>query len=173
MARQRTPAGTNVREFQPRLWRLPYSLPALLEEVRLEHFRHLPAEIPVNVTTFRPLSCIVHADPVAPAVPRIFVHELLNHEETPREVLRSILKHELLHCVVQPRQIGGEMEPHPPEFLRAERELAPESAGAWRWMRENFGPALRHEREGVKVKPSWQRFADSPRGPYMPPLFPH
>lgn len=160
------------KEFQPLLWRLPYSLPGLLEEVRAEHFRHLPPEIPINVVTWQPLCCIVHMEPVLRTEPRIFVHELLNHVDTPVEVMRFVLKHELLHCVVRPRQVDGEMESHPPEFWRAERELGPEGPGVWRWVEKNLGRGIGHQHQGVFVKRSWKRIADSACTPYMPPLFP-
>lgn len=170
MARLKRPPRDSVHEFQPALSQLPYSLPDLVEEVRAEYFPHISAPVDIAFVAWDSLCCIYTRAAWTGERPRIFVHQLLNHPATPREVMRFILKHELLHCVVLPRQIDGRMQDHPPEFWTAEAALGPERVGAWRWIDANFAACLGSDYWGAYVKRNWKRRVDGPRHPYIPNL---
>jgi hypothetical protein len=53
----------------------------------------------------------------------IRVHPVLDRSWVPRYFVSYIVFHELLHHVVPPARVAGQMLLHPPEFLRREREF--------------------------------------------------
>lgn len=55
----------------------------------------------------------------------IFLHGILNHPQTPEEVIEFILCHELLHLVIPSREVDGHMTSHPPEFQAMEARVYP------------------------------------------------
>jgi hypothetical protein len=62
----------------------------------------------------------------------IRVHPVLDKPWVPRYFLSYIVYHELVHHVVPPVRVGGNVSLHPPEFLRREREFRHyERAIAW------------------------------------------
>jgi len=97
--------------------------------------------------------------------PCIFLHSILNHHQTPELVMDFILTHELLHLVVPPREIGGIVKWHPPEFLEAERRAFPELELAWNWLTSALCPCLKPDpkKEATLVKTSWRRFVRAER----------
>jgi hypothetical protein len=62
----------------------------------------------------------------------IRLHPVLDKAWVPRYFVSYIVYHELVHHVVPPVRMGGQMSLHPPEFLRREREFRHyERAIAW------------------------------------------
>lgn len=89
----------------------------------------------------------------------IRLHAVLNHRDTPQEVIAFVLCHELLHRVIPPREIQGRVVTHPPEFWTAERERAPNRSLAWGWMYVVLRECLKKDekQECMFVKANWKR----------------
>ncbi len=120
-----------------------------------DYFPNLQGFIPFYFVRRGPLACICQWQ----EKPVIYVHEILNHTETPTEVISFIFKHELLHLVIQPRLINGAIKMHPPEFFEAEFLIAPERKNAWYWIWRYLGFYLKRipKKEGVYVKSNWRK----------------
>ena len=59
-----------------------------------------------------------------------------------------VLKHELLHTRIRPREVNGERSAHPPEFWEEENRIAGADKGrAWEWIYGNFYDALKRDTE--------------------------
>ena len=95
----------------------------------------------------------------------MFVHQILNHPDTPWEVASFVCKHELLHLEIPPREINGKIMDHPPEFWDRENAICPEKEIAWAWIWENFWMCIHSDRkrEGIKVLKEWKKHWDQPR----------
>jgi hypothetical protein len=100
----------------------------------------------------------------------VVFHPVLNHRQTPVEVLRFLAKHELTHIVRPPRLIDGYGETHPPEFWEHEAEIGPERYAAWAWIYKNLGRCLRRGDQGIRVTGKWRAIRETARTPYMPSL---
>jgi hypothetical protein len=51
------------------------------------------------------------------------IHPVLDRAWVPRYFVSYVVYHELVHHVVPPLRVGGQMQLHPPEFLRRERDF--------------------------------------------------
>ncbi len=138
---------------QPHLWFTPFSVPEILERVRAEHFPEAPPDVGLFSVNRGPLACIE----VGESSPTIYVHQVLNHAETPEEVFTLICKHELLHLRIEPALEGKRLNQHPSAFWEAEKTIAPERRLAWCWIWENLGDCLRRRPrlERIDVQPRW------------------
>lgn len=116
---------------QAHLWFVPYSVPALLQEVRDRHFPHLTEQIDIYAVKRGSLACIVSAEGRA----AIYVHQILNHGDTPVEVFTYVCKHELLHLQISPAEVNWRMTNHPPDFWRQRRESPQKES----WHGNGFG----------------------------------
>lgn len=134
---------------------LPFSPVELLGEVRSAHFPELGGRIGIHFVERGPLACVCHDDDQAD----LYVHQVLNHDQTPREVVSLICKHLLLHLRVPPREVDGVMVQHPPEFWEAERAISPERTRAWAWVWTNLDACLkrRPKQERIDVLPTWKK----------------
>lgn len=161
------PGRRRPHPFQPALWRTSVDVPALVEEVRALSFPRVPGPVPVFFATHRPLACAI-TQPGELAFPAVYIHQVLNHPETPVEVLRFVVKHELLHLAIPPKRTGRRVQTHPREFWDAEARIAPEALLAWRWVEENLGQCLskRWRAEGIHVTRAWTALEFAPRGPW-------
>jgi hypothetical protein len=133
---------------------LRYSPDALLSDIRQRWFTHHMIHVEWFFIRRGPIACTYRKSDPAP----IYIHELLNHEETPLEVMSLIFKHELLHHVIAPREVDGKIVSHPPEFCEKEQEIAPERDDAWLWINMNFFSCLkrRDKLERIDVLPTWK-----------------
>jgi hypothetical protein len=61
-----------------------------------------------STVTFHHMRALAHVE-VGPSVAVIRIHEVLNREDTPREVLEYVIGHELLHTIVHPREEDGKI----------------------------------------------------------------
>ena len=143
------------------LWYTAFSVGKLLDEIRGQHFPQVPPGIEVCAVDRGSLACICDD----PGGATIYVHQLLNHSDTPIEVFQSIHKHELLHLVFPPREIEGMTRMHPPEFWEAERVLCPERRIAWEWLWYNLSDCLkrRPRLERLDVLGCWKKVWSRPK----------
>lgn len=70
----------------------------------------------------------------------ILVHSILNHQDTPVEVIEFVLRHELLHLMIPPREVDGKCKSHPPEFWETENRVSPMKEPVWDWLFGVLGP---------------------------------
>jgi len=76
------------------------------------------------------------------------MHHALNDPATPDYVFSYVLKHELLHTQIPPREIGDKWSAHPPEFWLEENRIAKaDRVRAWEWLCVNFADALKKDDE--------------------------
>lgn len=156
--------------FQPVASALPFSLTDLMEQVRAVHFPDIEREIEVRIVAAGQLA-FIHHDFMGRQSNLVVFHPVLNHPQTPVEVLRFMAKHELTHiaCRGSPTPDGG-WEPHDAEFWEYEAEVGPEREAAWAWIFKNLGRCLRRERMGLRVSRRWHELRERPRTPYNPTL---
>jgi len=95
----------------------------------------------------------------------VLLHESLNHETTPREVVAYLLKHELLHLECPPAQQEELLVRHGDVFREREREIAPERLLAWTWIYVNLGMHLcvRPLKEQIDLATTWKATWHLPR----------
>ncbi len=155
--------------FQPVILRTPYAFSQVLEEVRAVFFRDLEAELEVRIAAETPLASI-RRHFMGRDRHVVTFHPVLNHPETPREVVRFLSKHELTHLVCPGRNIGGWYTAHPPEFWDHEDSIAPEQQAAWAWIHNNLRHCMRHDHRGVVIDRRWRALRDGRRTPYTPCL---
>jgi hypothetical protein len=138
---------------QPALCFLSFSPHDVLQEVRETHFTDLTSRISLHIVQRGPLACIVCDQDAA----TIYVHQVLNHDETPREVFSLVCKHELLHLRIDPVEQDGMVVQHPPEFWELERSICPERNRAWAWIWTNLHACLKQKPrlERIDVLPNW------------------
>lgn len=114
-----------------------------------------PGEVQVWIRRQPTLACVFRQS--RPVV--IHLHSVLNHKQTPPEVLEFILIHELIHLAVPPRAVDGKLSSHPPEFWEFERRAAPERPVAWYWIWSMLWEVLREDKqaETIWVKRTWKK----------------
>jgi hypothetical protein len=141
-------------QAKPSLWLTAVPLLDLLGEIRAEHFAGVTQAVSFHFVRGRWLAYVRHNQETADIV----MHEVLNLTETPSKVFSFILKHELLHLVIPPREVKGRMTPHPPEFSEREKAISPEGREAYEWIWRSLGDCLRRNRrkEGIRVLACWK-----------------
>ena len=139
---------------QPHLWFVPFSIAVVLQEIRERHFSQLEQPIELYAVNRGPLACIVSSE----ARTTIYLHQIINHTDTPIEVVNLVCKHELLHLQIGAAEVNGKKTDHPPEFWEAEKRIAPERSVAWGWIWISLGLCLkrRPKLERIDVLPSWR-----------------
>jgi hypothetical protein len=149
-----------LARVQPHLWFTRFSVPDTLERVRREHFPEIPPGVQLYSVSRGPLACVDGGG----SSPTIYVHQVLNHSDTPVEVFSLICKHELLHLRILPAVKGKRTIQHPPAFWDAERAIAPERNPVWCWVLENLGLCLkmRPRLERTDVLRNWRRIWSHP-----------
>ena len=139
--------------IQPSLPTIPY-VSETFNEVKSTYFPNVT--IPVRFFFVRrgPLACIA----IQSFNSTIYLHEVINHINTPLNVMGFIFKHEILHIEITPRIIDGKEKQHPPEFWEQEKVIAPERRNAWEWIWLNLGDCLmvRPKLEGIDVRTNWK-----------------
>ena len=89
--------------------------------------------------------------------PKIVLHPLLNHPDTPLEVVRFILVHELIHIIVPSIKIDGKLIIHSEDFWSMEKALVPERTLYWSWMYFHFYDLFKKENEAIRVMKKWEK----------------
>jgi hypothetical protein len=145
---------------QPHLWFTPFSASDTLERVRREYFPEIPPGVRLYSVTRGPLACVDGGG----SSPTIYVHQVLNHGDTPVEVFDLICRHELLHLRIRPAVEGKRTVQHPPAFWAAEKAMSPERGWTWCWIWTNLGLCLKRRRrlERIDVLPNWRRIWSHP-----------
>lgn len=100
----------------------------------------------------------------------IVFHPVLNHPQTPVEVVRFIAKHELIHLVYPPAWIDFSLEMHSPAFWAMEAAVGPERFAVWSWIHQNLRSCAHNTRWGFGVNRRWHAISGTPRTPYTPEL---
>lgn len=126
----------------------------VLAEIQRDIFTDLEETISFYFVSINHLGCVIDRDEST----AIYVHQILNHSDTPVEVIRLLCIHELLHLRIRPREIDGKRTIHPPEFWEEEATLCPERDDAWSWIWGNYPLALkpRPRLERIDVKSNWK-----------------
>jgi hypothetical protein len=119
-----------------------FSLPCLLNEVRGEFPELLSRRVTVWLR-IQPTLATVHLDDNEVV---INLHAVLNHAQTPEQVIGFILRHEMLHMIIPPRRVEGVVLSHPPEFWAAERDF-PDRVPVWNWLTVSLGPCMRTDKK--------------------------
>jgi len=147
--------------IQPNLHFTRFSPLGLLNAVRREHFQGLGHAVELYFVNRGPLACVM----ARPDRATIYIHQVLNHAETPIEVLSLVCKHELLHLEVPPVTVKGRTLDHPPEFWAREKAVTPERRAAWAWIWRNYARCLQLRRrlERIDVTSRWRRLWSLPR----------
>ena len=146
---------------QPNLCFVRFSITDTLAAIKAAHFPDLTAEIAIHFVSLGPLAC-VYAEETEPV---IYVHQLLNHQETPLTVISHICKHELLHLRMPSVKVNGKWIHHPPAFWAAEKALCLERKKAWAWIWTNLGGCLkrRPRLERIDVLRDWKDIWSLPK----------
>lgn len=124
----------------------PFRLPELVRELRRTHFPWLRGIIPCEFSAGIDVVACAIVEPLVPGQPErgfIKVNVALNRPDTPVEVMRAILKHELLHFEVRPEREDGQLTSHPRSFWMRQFELSPEFAPTCEWLERTYGRAYR------------------------------
>ena len=156
--------------FQPVPSLTGFSLTEMVEEVRSVHFPELEGDhVEVRFAAEHPLAYVATGF-MGQRKHLVVFHPVLNHPQTPIEVLRFICKHELTHLVRPPRFVDGYYYAHPPEFWDHEAEIGPERFAVWAWIHHNLNGCAGNTVTGYRVRAKWRTFREAPRTPYTPEL---
>jgi hypothetical protein len=136
----------NRRILQPNLPICGPRIKELLNEILATHFpekANPPTIFFGNTPTLAHIEYSLSEQPSA-----IWMHHALNDPATPDYVFAHVLKHELLHTRIQPREVNGEWSAHPPEFWEEEKRIGELDVGrAWAWIYNHFSDALKRDDE--------------------------
>ncbi len=145
----------------PELNLIGFDLAQLIIEVRCDFSELDSHKIEVWLQRQPTLACVTHDETKA----CIQLHSILNHPQTPRRVVAFILRHELLHLLIPPREVDGVLKSHPPEFWEAESKLAPDRVLMWAWLKLALWGCLRTDkrRECTIVNTTWKRMMNVER----------
>jgi hypothetical protein len=146
----------------PEISLLSFNVLALLAS--LQHEMRLNAVGPVtfSLQTMKTLACIyLQPDRLGGD---ICLHSLFNRPDVPQPVIEHVLRHELLHLIIPPREIDGKLVIHTPEFHEEEEALVPWKLASWDWMHLAFSTVLRPDipNECVWVKKTWRQLLRNP-----------
>jgi len=132
-----------------------FSIPELVESIRKQHFPKLEDTIAWYFVMRGPLACIRRRENDGGVC--IFVHQILNHADTPVEVMSYVIKHQLLHTEVPRWAVSWWSDAHPPMFWDWEKKACPERDRAWDWIWANLSSWLKRPRKGrMTVRPNWK-----------------
>jgi hypothetical protein len=99
----------------------------------------------VHFARIKNLACVTnYAVDGKNSVPYILVSAIFNHAETPREVIKYVLKHEYLHLDFPHMGTGDPEKDHPPEFKRRLEGISPEGAIVNAWIYISFHRGCRN-----------------------------
>lgn len=146
----------------PEISFLSFDALALLASIQREMGLDAVGPITFSLQTMKTLACI-YCQPGRFGGDICF-HSLFNRPDVPQPVIEHVLRHELLHLMIPPREIDGKLIIHPPEFREAEEVLIPWKSASWAWMHLSFWSVIKPDipNECVWVKKSWRQLQKYP-----------
>jgi hypothetical protein len=134
----------NARLLQPQLAVCSREINALLSQILAAYF---PEKTTAPGVFFGRTPTLAHIeDSQSEQRSAIWMHYALNDPATPDYVFAHVLKHELLHTRIRPREVNGKWLAHPPEFWEEENRIAEADKGrSWEWISRNFYDALKRD----------------------------
>jgi hypothetical protein len=152
---------TLAKDFVSEIPWTRYCIHSLLDETRKQYFPAIEKPVTICFVKQETLANIIFT----PREYQIRMHSLMNHKDTPSEVITVIIKHELLHIRIRPTEINEKMISHPPEFWEAEKLIAPERELIWSWVWVQFYGCLKINKEEEKtlVKKNWKKYMNRER----------
>ena len=137
--------------LQAELHRTPYNPATILSQIRSTLFPNLNGQIGVLFARDKTLANIRYnsSDEIFPAV--ITINSILNHPNTPIEVISHILTHELLHLEIFPRTIENKKTYHPPEFWEKEKLISQNSSHTMAWVYLHFHHYIKVDKENERI----------------------
>lgn len=148
---------------QPCLPYTAFDLRDVMQEVRESTFPEIGLQVDCFCVNYGHLVRICPDEEARTAT--VYVHQILNHPDTPIEVAAMICNYELLHLEIPSREVDAKMTDHPPEFREKEKAICPERQIVWSWIWWDFGHYLHRmpRRECIKVLPQWRKEWSMPR----------
>ncbi len=127
----------------------------VLEEAKREFQNKVFSNVDVFIMKQATLACIQNDG----SRKTIFLHRLLNHRDTPREIIKFIFLHELIHIIIPPELAGGTMIMHPVKFWEEEKWMIPERNLYWGWLYFHFFPLFRKDKESecISIRRGWEK----------------
>ncbi len=146
----------------PEISFLSFDVLALLASIQTEMVLDAVGPVTFSLQTMQTLACIRWEQGKSGG--DIFFHSLFNRPDVPKPVIEHVLRHELLHLKIRPREIDGKLVHHPPEFWEAEQALVPWKSASWGWMILAFWEVIKMDipDERVWVKKSWRNLQKYP-----------
>ncbi|HLK47715.1 MAG TPA: hypothetical protein VKT49_06250, partial [Bryobacteraceae bacterium] len=121
----------SARLLQPLLPLCSRELDALLSQILTAYFPEQTVAPPIY---FGRTATLAYIEDVASGRCAIWMHYALNDPATPDYVFAHVLKHELLHTRIRPREENGVWLDHPREFWEEERRISEDDRGrACKW----------------------------------------
>jgi hypothetical protein len=154
-------------EWERRQFWLPllsFDLYALTDSISRKLLGDGHRPISINFCKIEALACILPLNERSD----IFLHLLLNDDQTPPQVFQHIVTHEIIHLLVPPEKIGRRLVHHSPAFWDREKELIPDRVQSWSWIYSNFSSCLHRDekKEQTVVKKGWKSFIGRGRYPW-------
>lgn len=155
----------NARQLQPQLPVCGEAINALVSQILAAYF---PEKTMAPSIYFGRTPTLAHIEESAGEQrTTIWMHHGLNDAATPDYVFAHVLKHELLHTRIRPREVHGKLIAHPPEFWEEENRIAAADKGrAWEWIHRNFAGALKGDSEFECIWVNNRRMKDLLRNRY-------
>lgn len=146
----------------PEISFLSFDALALLASIQREMGLDAVGPVTFSLQTMKTLACI-YCQPERLGGAICF-HSLFNRPDVPQPVIEHILRHELLHLKIPPREIDGKLISHPPEFWEEEKVLVPWKSASWAWIYSAFWEVVKVDRphECIWVKNSWKQLQKYP-----------
>lgn len=146
----------------PEISFLSFDVLGLLAKIQHEMELGSVGTVTFTIQTMETLACIRWEEEKPGG--DIFFHSLFNRSDVPQPVIEHVLRHELLHLKIPPREIDGKLVHHPPEFWEAEQALVPWKSASWGWMYLAFSEVIKSDipNECVWVKKSWRKLQKNP-----------
>jgi len=135
---------------------LSFDLWDLVSEVMQTCFPQSRPRIDISFCINNTLACVLMNEKCND----VLIHAVLNDDQTPRQVIRHIIAHEMIHLLIPKEEIDGRVVYHTEAFWQKEKEIVPERSQSWAWIYMNFHGCIRRDekKEATFVKANWRKF---------------
>ena len=129
---------------------LSFDLWDLVSEVMQTCFPQSRPRIDISFCINNTLACVLMNEKCND----VLIHAVLNDDQTPRQVIRHIIAHEMIHLLIPKEEIDGRVVYHTEAFWQKEKEIVPERSQSWAWIYMNFHGCIRRDekKEATFVK---------------------